>query len=59
VFKFCKSHAAGALSSSVKWNFTKFLVDRDGHPIKRFGPLEEPKSFEKEIQEVLAAGAKP
>lgn len=41
---------------SLKWNFTKFLVGRDGVPIKRFGPKEDPFSFEKHIKKALEAG---
>ena len=53
VFKFVKGHLTGFLGSSVKWNFTKFLVDRDGVPIKRFAPTTTPFSFEDEIVQVL------
>jgi glutathione peroxidase len=34
----------------IKWNFTKFLVDRQGHVIKRFAPQEKPESFDSEIE---------
>lgn len=30
------------LSSFIKWNFTKFVIDKNGQPVKRFGPNEEP-----------------
>ena len=32
----------GILGSAIKWNFTKFLIDRTGVPIKRWGPLDNP-----------------
>lgn len=37
----------------IKWNFTKFLVDRNGNVIGRFGPTEKPSSFEDKIVEAL------
>lgn len=43
----------------IQWNFTKFLVDRNGVPSKRFGPRELPLSFEGEIVKLLAEEAKP
>lgn len=39
--------------SDIRWNFTKFLVARDGVTVKRFAPTTEPKDFEKDIEEVL------
>ena len=39
--------------SDIKWNFTKFLVARDGSSVKRFAPTTEPKAFEKEVEEAL------
>ena len=39
--------------SDVLWNFTKFLVSRDGSVVKRFAPTAEPASFEKDIEEML------
>jgi len=41
--------------NGIKWNFTKFLVGRNGVPIKRFGPKEDPFSFEKHIESALKA----
>ena len=37
----------------IKWNFTKFLVDRDGKVVGRFGPTDEPKEFEDKVKELL------
>ncbi len=39
--------------SDIKWNFTKFLISKDGETIKRFAPTTEPKDFEKDIEEIL------
>ncbi|MBR6306160.1 MAG: glutathione peroxidase [Bacteroidales bacterium] len=39
--------------SDILWNFTKFLVSKDGSTVKRFAPVAEPESFEKEIEAML------
>ena len=39
--------------SDILWNFTKFLISRDGSVVKRFAPVAEPASFEKDIEEML------
>ncbi|MBR4758040.1 MAG: glutathione peroxidase, partial [Bacteroidaceae bacterium] len=39
--------------SDIKWNFTKFLISRDGSTIKRYAPTTEPKDFEKDIEEFI------
>ena len=39
--------------SDILWNFTKFLISKDGETVKRFAPTTEPKDFEKEIEEML------
>ncbi len=39
--------------SDILWNFTKFLVSRDGSVVKRFAPTAEPASFEQDIEEML------
>jgi glutathione peroxidase len=41
-------------TTSVKWNFTKFLFDSTGAPVKRYAPTDSPFSFESEIRELLA-----
>jgi glutathione peroxidase len=49
-----KEKAPGILGSkAVKWNFTKFLVDRQGNVVKRFAPKTTPAELEKEIAELL------
>jgi glutathione peroxidase len=45
---------SGILGGSIKWNFTKFLCDKDGIPVKRYGPPESPLSFEKDIVAMLS-----
>ena len=39
--------------SDIKWNFTKFLISRDGTVVKRYAPTTEPKSFEQDIEAML------
>lgn len=55
LFTFLKKEKGGFLGSKVKWNFTKFLVDRGGHVVKRYGPTETPENLEKDIEELLKA----
>jgi glutathione peroxidase len=55
LFEFLKEQAPGLLGTqTIKWNFTKFLVDRQGGVLKRFGPKETPESMRQEIEELLA-----
>ena len=55
LFQQLKSDAPGiAGTQSIKWNFTKFLVGRDGRVIKRFAPKDKPQSLEKAVKKALA-----
>lgn len=54
LYEFLKDEAPGLLGSkSIKWNFTKFLVAKDGKVIKRFASKDKPESIEKDILAVL------
>ena len=54
LFKFLKQSLNGFLGSSlIKWNFTKFLVDRDGVPQKRYSPQTSPLKIIKDIEKFL------
>ncbi|WP_150265685.1 glutathione peroxidase [Paenibacillus tepidiphilus] len=54
LFKYLTKEAPGVLGSkSVKWNFTKFLVDQDGRVLKRFAPQTTPEQIEAEIDKLL------
>jgi glutathione peroxidase len=56
LYKWLVSEAPGLLGSkAIKWNFTKFLVGRDGRVIKRYAPRDEPSAIEADIQAALAA----
>ncbi|MEM9898211.1 MAG: glutathione peroxidase [Pseudomonadota bacterium] len=55
LFEFLKKSKPGfAGTKNVKWNFTKFLVDRDGKPKRRYGPNEKPELMTKDIERMLA-----
>ena len=54
LFKFLKSKLGGGIfGSKIKWNFTKFLINKNGVPKKRFGPTTIPKDLEKHIEKLL------
>lgn len=54
LFQYLKKSLPGFLGSEfIKWNFTKFLVDREGHPIKRYGPKDSLKDLEKKIMTIV------
>ncbi len=53
VYKFLKKKAGGFLFSNIKWNFTKFLISRDGQTIKRYSPITKPESIEEDINKML------
>lgn len=53
IFKYLKDELPGTLGKKVKWNFTKFLVGKDGEPIKRFAPTTKPQDIEKHIKKAL------
>lgn len=55
VFDWLKSEKGGLLGSKIKWNFTKFLVGRDGQVIKRYGSTTKPEDIAKDLEEALAA----
>jgi glutathione peroxidase len=56
LYKWLVAEAPGLLGSkAIKWNFTKFLVGRDGRVIKRYAPRDEPSAIESDIQAALAA----
>jgi glutathione peroxidase len=54
IFRLLKSRLGGLFGSRIKWNFTKFLVDQKGRPVKRFAPVTKPGAIEPYIQRLLA-----
>ena len=54
LYKFLKSEATGFMwTESIKWNFTKFLVDQKGEVITRYGSTTKPKNIDEDIEELL------
>ena len=52
-----KARKGGLLGSAIKWNFTKFLVGRDGAVLHRFPPITTPEAIAPRVAEALAAPA--
>lgn len=53
LYKYLKGEKGGLLGSKIKWNFTKFLVDRNGDVVKRFAPTVKPLDMEADIKKLL------
>jgi glutathione peroxidase len=47
IYKYLKKELGSIFGSSIKWNFTKFLIDSDGNPVKRFSPTTKPEEIDK------------
>jgi glutathione peroxidase len=60
LYLWLKGEKAGVFGTeAIKWNFTKFLVDRSGQVVKRFAPADSPEKIDKAVGELLAAPARP
>ena len=53
LYTYLKKEKGGMLGSKIKWNFTKFLVDRNGKVVERFAPTVTPEQIESKIKELL------
>lgn len=53
LYKWLKSQKKGFLNSAIKWNFSKFLIDRNGNVVDRFSPMTKPEKLESDIQKLL------
>lgn len=53
LFRYLKEELPGVLGGRIKWNFTKFLIGRDGKPLKRFAPITPPEKMEATIVAAL------
>ena len=54
LYKFLKSESKGFLGTEgIKWNFTKFLVDRSGRVVERYGSVDTPEKIEKDVEALL------
>ncbi len=55
LYTFLKKQQGGLVSASIKWNFTKFLVDQEGKVIKRYASTRTPEAVEKDVKNLLEA----
>ena len=55
LYKWMKDEKKGLLGGTIKWNFTKFLVGRDGKVIRRYAPNDKPEALRRDIEQALAA----
>ena len=53
VYQYLKSAAKGTFGNAIKWNFTKFLISRNGLKVERFGPAVKPEALDAKIAELL------
>lgn len=54
LYQYLKHAAKGLLGSeAIKWNFTKFLVDKDGEVVRRYAPTDTPESIDKDVAKLL------
>ena len=53
LFDYLKNELGGVFSNSIKWNFTKFVIDKNGKPVRRFGPTTKPENMESFIRKML------
>ena len=53
LYKWLKEQKSGTFGKAIKWNFTKFLIDREGNVIERYAPTTKPEDIEKDILKLL------
>ena len=53
LYNFLKSQQKGVMGNNIKWNFTKFLVDRKGNVVARFAPTVTPEKLDEQIKKIL------
>ena len=53
LYKYLKSKVDGTFGNFIKWNFSKFLIDRNGIPVKRYAPTTNPRDIEDDIVKLL------
>ena len=54
LYKFLKDKQKGFLNNEIKWNFTKFLVDREGNVVGRYAPVTKPEKIKRDIEKLLS-----
>jgi glutathione peroxidase len=55
LFNYLKSQQSGLVTDAIKWNFTKFLVDKNGMPVERYAPQTKPSEISEDIEKLLKA----
>ena len=53
IYKYLKKELGGLFGAKIKWNFTKFLINSDGKPIKRFAPITKPEKIDDYLASIL------
>lgn len=53
IYKYLKEQEKGLLTKDIKWNFTKFLIDKEGNVIKRYSPATSPLKIKTDIEKLL------
>ena len=53
IYVYLKSELGGLFGSKIKWNFTKFLINPDGKPVKRFSPTTKPEKIDEYLEKIL------
>jgi len=53
IYQYLKKELSGLFGGKIKWNFTKFLVDSTGNPVKRFGPITKPEKIDQFLAKYL------
>ncbi|MCR5655126.1 MAG: glutathione peroxidase [Lachnospiraceae bacterium] len=53
LYTYLKKEQKGTLGNKIKWNFTKFLIDKEGNVVKRYAPTVTPDQIEKDIKDLL------
>lgn len=53
LYKWLCEQKRGPLGKAIKWNFTKFLINRNGEVVKRYEPMTKPEKIEKDIKELM------
>ena len=53
IFRYLTNNSKGILGSGIKWNFTKFLIGKDGKVINRYAPTAKPEAIQADIEKAL------
>ena len=53
LYAYLKQEKGGLLGPAIKWNFTKFLIDREGNVVKRYAPMDAPEKLEDDVEALL------